>query len=331
MSVILPFRDACETVERALLSLLRQTLREIEVLAVDDGSMDAGGAVVENCMRKDDRIRLLRTGKPSGVVAAVNMAWAHCRAPLIARMDADDVSLPHRLGRQYAMLERDKALSGVGCLVEVPDADEGFRRYVEWSNELVAPEDICRERFVECPVVNPTVLVRREALESVGGHQETPWAEDYDLWLRFLGADYRMAKVPEILYLWHDDQPDRLTRSDPRYSRQSFLRARAHYLARLPHADRGFALCGAGPTGKMLARFLVAEGAVIHRFYEVNHRRVGQTIAGIPVCSSNPMPAAAAGGPILLSCVGSPGGRERVRRLLSGVGYVEGEDFFCCS
>ena len=331
VSVILPFKNARATVARALRSLLDQTLRDIEVLLVDDGSTDGGAAVVEECTRDDGRVRLLQARAPGGVVAAVNTAWPLCRADLIARMDADDVSLPDRLERQCSVLESDATLGAVSCRVEVPGAGEGFQRYVDWSNSLVSAQDIQRERFVECPVVNPTVLARREAVEAVGGHLDAPWAEDYDLWLRFLGAGHRMVKLPEVHYCWYDDQPGRLTRTDARYSAAGFMQARAHYLALLPRSGQGFVLCGAGPTGKALAARLQGEGAHVHCFYDVNERRLGARIGGVPVVSGHTVPAAVAGGPIVLSCVGSPGGRQRVRGLVEHAGYIEGENFFPCA
>jgi glycosyltransferase involved in cell wall biosynthesis len=331
ISVILPFRNARDTLEAALRSLAGQTLREIEVLAVDDGSTDDGAGVVQDWIKRDGRFRLLSVASPSGVVAAVNTAWGSCRAGLIARMDADDISLPRRLELQWKLLESNRALAAVGCQVEVPGGDQGFHRYIDWSNALISPEDIARERFVECPVVNPTMLMRREAADAVGGHIDTCWAEDYDLWLRFLAAGYRMAKVPEVLYQWSDARPERLTRSDPRYSKIRFLRARAHYLSLLPQSSRGFCLCGAGPAGKKLAAMLRDHGKRVHCFYEVNPRRIGGLIGGVPVRSHAAMPPAAVDGPVLLSCVGAPGGRQRVRRLLVAGGYREGEDFFCCA
>ena len=332
VSVILPFRNAAETIGRALRSLQCQSLREIEVLAVDDRSTDAGPALVRSFQAEDSRVRLFESNAPHGVVAAINTAWPLCRASMIARMDADDVSFPRRLECQLDLFNRDPLLSCAGCQVEIPGADEGFLRYLDWSNSLLSPESIARERFVECPVVNPTMFARREVLESVGGHVDSPWAEDYDLWLRILAAGHRVAKVPEILYQWNDDRPGRLTRSDPRYSRENFMRARAHYLASLPQAERGFAICGAGPTGKTLARFLLEEGASVLWFHDVSKGRIGERIGGIRVLGGAPIASSGPGrnGPVFLSCVGSPGGRERVRRLLEDAGQ-EGQDFFCCA
>jgi len=336
ISVILPYRDAEATIEAAVSSLLAQTLCDIEILAVDDRSSDGGPALVERIARADPRVRPICSDAPHGVVAAVNSAWGLCKAEFIARMDADDVSLPSRLEKQLALLHSRPELSGASCQVAVPGAREGFQRYLDWSNGLTEPEDILRERFVECPVVNPTMLVRKEAVEQVGGHLDSEWAEDYDLWLRFLAAGHKIAKVSDrALYVWSDDQADRLTRSDERYSETNFLRARAHYLAQLPDAGRGFALCGAGPIGKRLARFLTDEGARVDRFYDVNQKRVGEAIHGIPVEPGSPLPGPESKPdpkdiPLLLSCVGSPGGRDRVRALAKDAGYTEGSDFYCC-
>ena len=96
LSVLLPARDAEATVERAVQSILGQTLGDFELLALDDGSKDGTRSVLERLARSDARIRLLDAGG-RGLVHALNLGLSHARAPLIARMDADDESLPERL------------------------------------------------------------------------------------------------------------------------------------------------------------------------------------------------------------------------------------------
>jgi hypothetical protein len=209
----------------------------------------------------------------------------------------------------------------------IPNADEdnrGMQQYVDWVNGLKSPEDHFRERFIESPVVHPSILMRREAWERLGPYRRQAWAEDYDAWLRFLEQGGRLGKIPETLYHW-TDSPDRLTRQHERYSQSAMLQCKAHFLARADVPDP-FALCGAGPIGKQLARYLIEQGAEVEAFFEVNARRIGETIAGIQVRSHNEL-ADFKG--CVLSAVGVPGGRDRVRSLVSPLGFVEGQDFFC--
>ena len=206
---------------------------------------------------------------------------------------------------------------------------EGMERYVDWVNGLVSAEAVARERFVECPVIQPSMMMQREALDLVGGYRTTSWAEDHDLVLRMLGAGVRIGKVDEVLLDWRDG-PGRLTRSHPMYSEEQVWLMKAHHLARLPAVrDRGVVISGAGPIGKRLGRLLREEGVEIQGFLEVNVRRIGQEIGGVPVVAAEEIGTFRREA-VLLSAVGVPGGRERVRALAEGVGYLEGQDFWCC-
>ncbi len=161
----------------------------------------------------------------------------------------------------------------------------------------------------------------------VGGYRDCPWAEDHDLWLRMLAAGCRIGKTPEMLVEWRDS-PRRLTRSDPRYGADARMALRAHHLARLPEVrERGAVVAGAGPIGKSLVRALQAEGVALHGFLEVNPRRIGGRIHGLPVMES----LAGLGhwtGAVVLGAVGIPGGRQRVRALALEAGRREGRDFW---
>lgn len=331
VSVILPVRDGAATIAEALDSLLAQTLRDIEIIVVDDGSTDDTSATVAVYTARDSRVRVLRESVGHGIVYALNKGVEWASASFLARMDADDRCAPERLARQLAMLEADPTLAVVSCLVrlfgEVPD-NAGMRRYVEWLNSVVTPEEIAAARFIESPVAHPSVMMRREALRDLGGYRDMPWAEDHDLWLRVLAGGWRIGKVEETLLEWRDS-PGRLSRTDGRYSLEQFLACKAHHLARLPAVrERGVVLSGGGPTGKALARLLASEGVTIHAFIDVHPRRIGSRIGGVPVLGIDAIQPAGDSSPIQLAAAGSDGARGRIRGLLAERGYREGVDFF---
>ncbi|MCB2155996.1 glycosyltransferase [bacterium] len=336
VSILLPARDSAATIGDALTSCLDQTFKDFEILAVDDSSEDETGRIIEQFAAKDGRVRHVATDPPGGLVGALNLAAAEARGEFLARMDADDFAYPERLAKQVALLDARPQVAVASCLIRIlgsVDSREGhpaagFRRYEEWLNSVVEPDQIARERFVESPIAHPTVMMRREAFESVGGYRDPSWAEDYDLCLRFLDAGMQIAKVPEVLLDWFDG-PSRLTRTAPRYSEEAFLHAKAHYLSRLPAIrERGAAISGAGPTGKAIARLLVSREIAVHAFYDVHPRRSGSRIAGIPVHSAEDLPPAGPDQPIHLAAVGQPNRRPAIRELLNGLGLVEGVDWF---
>ncbi len=329
VSVLLPVRDGGAHLDACLASLRAQTLREHELIAVDDGSGDGSGERLEQHARGDPRLHVRHT-PPRGLVRALQLALAEARAPLVARMDADDVAHPERLARQVARLEAEPQLDVLGCRVQPIAAagqrvGEGMRAYVEWTNRLLDHESMARERVVESPLVHPSVLLRAEPLRRLGAWREIDGPEDYDLWLRGFEAGLRFGKLEQVLLQWRDS-PGRLTRTDPRYAAERFLQTKLAALLRGPLAGRTAVVWGAGPVGKAWARALVAAGRPPRAFVEVNPRRIGARIHGVPVV---PVPQAARlGGSLHLGAVGQRGARDRLRAEAARLGLREGEDFF---
>ncbi len=323
VSVLLPVRDAAGTLEASLLSLGAQTLREHEVIAVDDGSTDASLALLQARARADPRVRVLPSAA-RGLVGALNLGLAAARAPLVARMDADDVAREDRLERQARRLDQDEAVDVLGCRVSVaPGTPAGMCAYVEWSNALLDHDAIVADLFVESPLVHPSVMVRHDVLRSLGGWRAFDGPEDYDLWLRAHAAGFRFGKVPLSLLLWRD-RPTRLTRTDPRYAPARFLALKIESLERLHCRDpRPLVIWGAGRIGKRWARELQARGHRVAAFVEVDPAKIGQRIHGAAVLGVEG--ARKAKDALHLAAVGQPGARARIRAEAARLGLPPGD------
>jgi glycosyltransferase involved in cell wall biosynthesis len=330
VSVLLPVRNAVRTVDAAMRSIVNQTEGAWELIGVDDGSTDGSGEKLKEWARRDSRVRIIQ-GEGQGVVRALNRGHAECSAPLVARMDADDESHPERLALQLAALEADPTLTGVGAGVEIFREDRpvspNMLSYARWMGGLRTPEDVRRERFIESPLCQPAVMMRKAALEDAGGYREGDFPEDYELWLRLLSKGARFKNLPEVLLRWRD-QESRLTRDDPRFRRRAHLALKADYLS-LELGEGPVILCGTGPTGLRLMRHLREHGTPVSLFVDVHPRKIGQRIDGIPVIAPSGVPPAGKGH--LLAAVGTYGGREEVRGLARAKGWREGVDFTCCA
>jgi glycosyltransferase involved in cell wall biosynthesis len=327
ISVILPVRNGGETLGACLGSLGAQTLRDYDLVAIDDGSTDDTPALLARSAARDARLRVLRM-PARGLVQALNMGLAAAAGRFIARMDADDIAHPERLARQLARLRADDGVdvlaSRVSLLSSTPEPNSGMRRYVEWTNGLLDHASISRGLYVDAPLVHPSVMLRRTVLEALGGYREFDGPEDCDLWLRAHEHGFRFSKLPEFLLHWRDT-PDRLTRTDARDRAERFQALKIEALGRGPLVGkRAVVVWGAGPIGKSWARALQASGYRVQAFVEVNPRRVGQSILGVPVV---PVPAAGLRGPLHIAAVGQPGARERILLEMSRLGLVEGLDF----
>lgn len=332
VSVLMPARNAAATVERAARSILVQRLSALELIAVDDGSTDGTGEVLARLAAEDSRVRVLR-GESRGLVAALARGLGLCRAPYVARMDADDESLPERLSRSVAALEADRTLGAVGTQVEIFREDRpvspNMKQYERWLNSLTTKERLFADRFVESPLCHPSATLRREALEKVGGWKDVDVPEDHQLWLELLEAGYGLRAVEEVLFRWRDGE-ERLTRTDPRYGLDRALRLKARFLARaLSGERRRVGVWGAGQTGLALMRQLRAEGVPVALLVDVSPRRVGQRIDGLPVIG--PEALGTPDGLHLVAAVGAKGAREEIRAFLRARGWAEGEDFTCAA
>jgi GT2 family glycosyltransferase len=327
VSIVLPVYNGAAHLDEALGSLVSQDFEDFEVVVVDDGSTDATPQMLEAWSVREDRLRVIRSPH-EGIVSALERGRAASLGRYLARMDADDIADPHRLGAQYRYMEARPDVDGCGCFVEyfpVEAVRDGARRYQEWLNGLVSPSEIEAAMFVECPIAHPTLFVRASVLEAVGGYRDRGWPEDYDLMLRLWAAGCRLGKVPDVLLRWREG-PDRLSRTDSRYAPEAFLACKVHHLRRtLLRGSRNAVIWGAGPVGKTLARALLAQGTRVEAFVELNPRKIGQEIHGAPVLDT----ASAIGLtlPLHLAAVGQVGARERIVGMLRGAEKVEMKDF----
>ena len=328
ISVLLPFYNARQTISSALGSVLRQTHRNLEVVAVDDGSTDDSAKFVTRASSKDHRVRLIQLPH-RGLCAALNAGIENCRGDLIARMDADDISLHRRLALQHDQLLSHPELGLVGCQVRMfprVAISDGMRRYESWQNRLCSPASIRRDLFVESPLCHPGVMLRRRLLDKLGGYRDRGWPEDHDLWLRLDEAGVQMAKVPRVLLLWRE-RAGRLSRRSPAYSKEQFFAVKLHHLLRRV-GGRRVLVWGAGREGKPWMRALARRGLLDPRAVDVDPRKLGQQIHGCKIIPPAELPTPSPNRLVLVA-VGARGAREEIRAHLDQAGYEETQSYIC--
>lgn len=335
VSVILPCYNAAQTLEETLESLAAQTHKDFEVLAVDDGSTDNTADILNRWAKRDSRFKCF--SRPhAGVISASNAGMLASIAPYIARLDADDRAHPQRLEKQLAFLNANPNIALVSCLVKAfpeEDVGDGFRIYLEWLNALISDEDIRREIFVESPLPNPSVMIRREWMLRMGGYQDRGFPEDYDLYLRLYLAGARFAKIPEVLHEWRE-HPDRITHTDSRYSLENFLRTKAYYLARGPLKGRDAVIIwGSGMIGRRLAKQLERQDMPLVAFVDIDPKKIGRTRRGKPIIAPDELEKCweQYQNPVILASVGSRGARKLIRERLNNFGYKEGMDWWAAA
>ena len=322
VSWLIPVRDGRRWLRSCLESVLAECAENDQVVVVDDGSTDSP----QTACPDDSRITWI-VQPPLGIVAALERGRRACRHGLIARLDADDLALPGRIASQITRMEADSRLAVVGGkAIMIRDdgaANSGMQAYVEWVNGL---EHHRSAILVESPVFHPAVLMRANAIDAVGGYRSGDFPEDYDLWLRLVGAGYELTSVGVPVVQIRDRQ-ERLTRSDPRYRRDAFERLKRDWLETHVLAPGAkVAVWGAGKTGRRWLRWLLSSGypvvAVVDGFGATERQ-------GVPVVA--PERLVDLDTDLLLVAVGARGARAAIRAQVGAIRpqWKEGRDWWC--
>ena len=190
ITVLMPVYNAALFLKPAIESILSQTLKNFEFLIINDASKDNTVAIIESY--NDPRIRLIHNEKNMGISATLNKGIHLASSDLIARMDADDISYPERLQKQYDFMQQDKDCSLLSCYVRVISSNGDFIR-----------QEIHRDKFLyytltfECNIYHPAVVFRRQPTIDVNMY-DIPYAEDYDLFWK-MSAKFRVRQLEEVL------------------------------------------------------------------------------------------------------------------------------------
>lgn len=195
VTVIMPVYNAERFVAETTESVLAQTFFDFEFLIIDDGSSDRSREIVDGFAERDPRVRVI--GRPNkGLVATLNEGLAAATAPLIARMDADDLCDPRRFEMQVKAMNDDPGLVAIGCCAAA--IDEAGHRLGDYMTPLTHEAIETYHLRGDSAIHHPSVLFRTDVVRRLGGYRDLMPCEDFDLWLR-LGEVGRLANLPERL------------------------------------------------------------------------------------------------------------------------------------
>ncbi len=231
VSVVMPVYNAGEYLRAALESLLAQTFRDFEVIAVDDGSTDGSASLLAEYARREAHIVILTHAQNQGIVAALNDGLQAARGRYIARMDADDLSLPERFERQVEFLDAHPEVGILGSEeIFIDPQGQQIGRMSHLHDDL----SIRWASLLSNVFFHPTVMLRRSVLTD---HQleyqaGIRYAQDYDLWVRLL-RHTRAANLEQAL-VWYRVYPESIS------SRHRQEQMEIHARISLAHLQRTF-------------------------------------------------------------------------------------------
>lgn len=253
VSVILPFYNAQEYIKPALTSILRQHYRELEIILVNDGSTDNSEDIALKLTSNDDRVKYLYLDDgPHGHVAAGRNAGIEVASgDYITFQDADDVSDLKRIQRQVDYMSAFADVEFVSCLAR-DFSDGGKVSKAEGGAEFLTSKQIARNLYRCNCIIQACTLFRRNVFDKYGYYDvTTPYAKDYEYWLRLLGRGAEFHKIPEILYhrRIHPEQWMALNSSTLVHNSME-LKLEKALLPRLKHDNRDLVIWGWGTAGK---------------------------------------------------------------------------------
>lgn len=216
VSVLMPVWNGCRESEswirEAIESILDQTLENIELVIVDDGSTDRTPQILTEYAQRDDRVRIFTLPKNGGIVGALNYGLKTCRADYVARQDADDISMVTRLELQKKFMDDRPGTVLCGTWMYVID---GEGKLVMHINDRPCAYPVIREALkTMCPFVHGSVMFRKNIVLGMGGYspdERFRHAEDYELWVR-LAKDHVIENIPGKTFYYHRNYGSKISK-----------------------------------------------------------------------------------------------------------------------
>ncbi len=202
VSVIMSVYNGEKYLRKAVDSILNQTFDDFELIIVNDASTDGTGDILKQY--NDTRILIIDSIANIGRAKARNMAIKASKGNYIAVMDADDISMPNRIEKQIAFMDRNKNIALLGT--DYFPIDELGRRINAKLKRPITSEEIKKSLFLFNPFIHSTMMIRRSVIEEFGGYDERfELSQDYELVLRIL-SKYEGYNLPEELIAFRLDK-----------------------------------------------------------------------------------------------------------------------------
>ncbi|WP_019429425.1 glycosyltransferase [Limnohabitans sp. Rim47] len=198
------FNEPEHILEQSLTSVMAQTFTDFECIVVDESTRPEAAQACQRICARDPRFRYIHPTERLGLPGSLNLAISMARAKLLARFDSDDICLPERLDVQVTFMDAHPDIGVVGAglqLIDETGRPTAERHYPERS------DDIARKLHFTSTLAHPTVMYRTDIVKRFGGYDPTfRFAEDLDLWLRWLNRGVKFANVPEVLVKYRQAQ-----------------------------------------------------------------------------------------------------------------------------
>lgn len=275
----MPVKNTAPFLAECLLSIINQTEKNWELIAVNDHSTDDSKKILNAFSVTDNRIKVI-DNNGNGIIDALKQGYSESNGMFITRMDSDDKMVSTRLENQKNQLlefgENNIALGLVTYFAAVPIGD-GYKKYENWLNELTKNGSNFSDIYKECVIASPCWMVYRTDFEACGGFNSTIYPEDYDLVFRFYKNKLNCIPTDKMLHYWRD-YPERTSRNDANYADSSFINIKINHFLEIDYnSSKKIILWGAGKKGKRIAQHLIEKNISFDWICD-NPKKIGKHI-----------------------------------------------------
>ena len=328
VSIVMAVQNEELYLEQCLDSIITQSWKNWELIAVSDHSIDRTMEILSDYARKDKRIRAFE-GKSNKLIPILQEAYRRCNGTLINRMDADDYMPDYKL----EVLVNEWIKHGKGTIiaggtqhfVEEGEVGEGFKRYDRWLNDVARRNAHYEEIYQECVIPSHCWIIHKEDFDSVGAFNPVVYPEDYDLCFRFYRYGLKIVGIDKILHHWRDHSV-RISRTWDCYEDNRYFDLKLSYFYEIDRdLGRPLVLWGAGKNGKDLAKLLLQKEENIKWVCD-NDNKIGKDIYGIRMMHYNTIAEQLY--PQILIVVNAPEERLKIRAILNDWGKQPSKDYW---
>lgn len=331
VSIIMAVKDTAPYLPACLDSIISQTYKNWELIAVNDHSMDATPLILADYATKDSRIRVFHSDRPR-LIPTLQVGHAQITGDLVNRMDSDDKMPSDKLevlvSEWLKYGEGTVIAGGTEHFVDEGEVGDGFRRYEKWLNEVAKNETHKEEIYTECVIPSHSWIIHKNDFNKVGAFDPIVYPEDYDLCFRFYREGLQIKGIDHVLHYWRD-RSNRISRTWEEYKDNRYFPLKLKYFYELDRdQNRPLVVWGAGRNGKDLVKLLLEREEKIDWACD-NQNKVGLDVYGIKMKHFSQIPEIKSAQ--IMIVVSSPEGKEEIRKQLYQWGKKPVQDFwfFC--
>lgn len=282
ISILMPVKNEALHLNALLSSIVNQSEKDFELIAVDDHSTDDSFAIIKQFSINDSRIKVFQSPKV-GIIPALQYAYSKSLGQYITRQDSDDIMPIDKLENLLKILKSNgEGIVATGKVQYFSDFElkDGFKKYEKWLNSLCDTDSHYDQIFKECTLASSNWLIHRRDFEKIGAFNDSRYPEDYHFLFKAYENKLKIKSSNQVTHLWRDHK-DRASRNLEQYKDQKFFSFKLFYFKKIYGSSR-ICLWGAGPTGKKLAKELIAHDIDFH-WVTNNMRKIGKSIYGVNI------------------------------------------------